>query len=127
MPDNADVRPTAPGADAPGPDGRTPDWTVQATDAIVNAVGKVEEKVTGPFTTAARGIVFGIFIFILGIVASVMFTIMMVRFLNNYLPDAFFGEDHVWVAYTLTGLIFLGAGFFVWPRRKPKPTFQPNA
>ena len=42
---------------------------MQATDAIVTAVGKVERKVTGPFTTAARGIVFGLFIFVLGVTA----------------------------------------------------------
>ena len=102
------------------------DWTVQATDAIVTAVGKVEKKVTGPFTTAARGVVFGLFIFILGVTAVVVFTIMMVRLLNNYLPDSFFGESHVWAAYTITGLIFLGIGLLIWPMRKPKPKLQPS-
>jgi Mn2+/Fe2+ NRAMP family transporter len=114
MPDKADAPATAPAA---------ADWTVQATDAIVTAVGKVEKKVAGPFTTAARGIVFGLFILILGVASVIVFTIMMVRLLNNYLPDAYFGEDHVWVAYTIVGLIFLAIGRFVaWPRRKPKLT-----
>ena len=115
MPDNADTNSTASAPGAPAQD-----WTVQATDAIVTAVGKVEEKVTGPFTTAARGVVFGLFISILGVTAAVVFTIMMVRLLNNYIPDALFGEQHVWVAYTITGLIFLGLGFVIWPMRKPK-------
>jgi len=115
MPENLDPHAPASAAGAHGPD-----WTVQATDAIVTAVGKVETKVTGPFTKAARGVVFGLFIFILAVTAAIVFTIMMVRLLNNYLPDAAFGEDHVWAAYTIVGLIFTGLGFLCWPRRKPK-------
>ena len=62
MPEHPDTHTAAGAADAHGQD-----WTVQATDAIVTAVGKVERKVTGPFTTAARAVVFGLFIFILGL------------------------------------------------------------
>ena len=45
---------------------RTDDWPAQATDTIVKVVGTASDKVTGPVTTAARAIVFGLFAAILG-------------------------------------------------------------
>src|SRR5581483_6286502 len=65
---------------------RTEDWPAQATDSIV--------KVTGPITTVARAIVFGTFAAILGATAFVMFVVLLVRVVDNYLPDSVFGHEH---------------------------------
>jgi hypothetical protein len=98
---------------------RTEDWPVQATDTIVRVVGTASNKVTGPVTTAARAIVFGLFALILGTAALVLVSILIVRLLNNYLPDSVFGENHVWAAYLIVGLVFCTAGLVCWAQRKP--------
>jgi uncharacterized BrkB/YihY/UPF0761 family membrane protein len=98
---------------------RTDDWPAQATDSIVKVVGTVQEKVTGPVTTIARGIVFGTFAAILGAVAFVLVIILAIRVVNNYLPDAVFGEDHVWAAYFIVGVLLCVAAFFLWLKREP--------
>ena len=98
---------------------RTDDWPVQATDTIVKVVGTASDKVTGPVTTAARAIVFGLFAAILGTAAIVLVSILLVRLLNNYLPDSVFGEEHVWAAHLLIGLVFSGFALWLWSKRKP--------
>jgi len=99
---------------------RTDDWPAQATDSIVRVVGTVQEKVTGPVTTVARAIVYGTFAAILGGVAFVLLIILAIRIVNNYLPDAVFGEDHVWAAYFIVGALLCVLALFLWLKREPK-------
>ena len=99
---------------------RTDDWPAQATDTIVKVVGTASNKVTGPVTTAARAIVFGLFAAILGAAALVLVSILVVRLLNNYLPDSVFGTEHVWAAHLLIGLVFSGFALVLWAKRKPQ-------
>ena len=44
---------------------------------------------------------------------------MAVRLLDNYLPDAWFGEDHMWAVHGLIGLVLTLAGVVLWAKRKP--------
>ena len=99
---------------------RTDDWPAQATDTIVKVVGTARDKVTGPVTTAARAIVYGLFAGILGTIAVVLLSILIVRLANNYLPDSVFGEEHVWAAHLLLGLVFSGFALVLWAKRKPQ-------
>jgi hypothetical protein len=99
---------------------RTDDWPAQATDSIVTVVGTVRDKVTGPVTTVARAIVFGVFAAILGGVAFVLVIILAIRILNNYLPDAVFGEHHIWAAYTIVGVLLCIGALVLWSMRLPK-------
>jgi hypothetical protein len=99
---------------------RTDDWPAQATDTIVKVVGTASDKVTGPVTTAARAIVFGIFAAILGAGALVLLVIMLVRLLDIVLPDAIVGKEHVWAAHLLIGLVFSGFALWLWSKRKPQ-------
>lgn len=102
--------PTAPGGLTGG------DWPVQATDAIVNLVGTVRDRTTGPVTTAARGAVFGLFIGVIAIIIVVLLLIALVRLLDEALPSG------VWLAYLVLGLAFVGAGALVFRRRRaPAP------
>lgn len=87
------------------------DWPAQATDAIVNVVGTVRDRTTGPITTIARGIVFGVFAGALGIVVAVMLIIAAIRLLNAALPSG------VWLAYLVLGLVFVLAGALVFRKR----------
>jgi hypothetical protein len=99
---------------------RTDDWPVQATDSIVKVVGTAKDKVTGPITTAARAIVFGTFATILGTTALVLLAILLVRVLNNYLPDSVFGEEHIWAADVLVGLMFVAIAMVLFRKAKTR-------
>jgi hypothetical protein len=101
---------------------RTDDWPAQATDAIVTVVGVAHDKVTGPIHTAARAIVFGLFSLILGIAAITMFVILAGRVANSWLPDAVFGEDHMWAVHLLYGLALSLVGLVLWHKRKQPAT-----
>jgi hypothetical protein len=97
------------------------DWPSQIADTIVNVVGSVRDKTTGPALTIARGVVYGTFAAIVGIVALVVLVVASVRFIDVYLPDAVFGETHTWAAHMIIGLVLSIAGFVLWIRRHPRP------
>jgi len=102
---------------------RTDDWPVQATDAIVKVVGTAHDKVTGPLTTVARALAYGLLATVLGVTALVVGTVLLGRLLDAYLPDAVFGEQHMWAAHLLLGLLFTGIGLVLFrkARRTPEP------
>jgi hypothetical protein len=104
-------------AGAPAHDG---DWPAQAADTIERVVGSVRDKTAGPALKAARAVVYGLFAALVGLVVAVMLVVMAVRVLDNYLPDAVFGEDHMWAAYLILGVVFLLSAAVLWPRRKPR-------
>ncbi len=91
------------------------DWPAQATDAIVNAVGAVRDRTTGPIMTAARALVFGLFAVVLGLVVLVMVLIALIRLLDEALPSG------VWLPYLILGLLFVVVGAVVFHKRKQQP------
>jgi uncharacterized integral membrane protein len=93
------------------------DWAAQAADTIEGAVGSVRDRTTGPALTVARGVVYGTFAVIVGTVCLVLFVILAIRALDVALPDAVFGEDHIWAAYLILGLLFVITGALLWARR----------
>lgn len=96
---------------------RTSDWPVQAADTIERVVGSVRDKTTGPAISAARWIVYGTFALIVGTAVAVLLAIGAVRAIDVYLPDAWVGEDHTWVAHLIVGLLFSLAGMAAWSKR----------
>lgn len=97
------------------------DWPAKATDAIVDQVGKIRDKTTGPALKIARYAVFAAFAVALGTVALVIMIIGAVRALDNYLPSAVFGETHTWAAHSIIGALLLIVGlvlFSVKARRR---------
>ena len=93
------------------------DWPSQAADTIERVVGTVRDKTTGPALTASRAVVYGLFAAIVGIAAVIVLTVLGVRIVDAYLPDAVFGETHTWAAHLLVGIVFTAAGLFAWARR----------
>lgn len=93
------------------------DWPAQAADAIVDQVGKIRDKTTGPALKAARYAVFAAMAISLGTVALIIFVIGAVRMLDNYLPDAVFGETHTWAAHSLLGILLLIPGLYLFFRK----------
>lgn len=96
---------------------RTDDWPAQAADTIERVVGSVRDKTTGPAITVARGLVYGTFAVFVGLMVAVLLAVAAVRALDAYLPDAVFGEDHVWAAHGIVGLLFALVGAILWSKR----------
>ena len=109
--------PDAGGPATPTTSAAGPDWPAQAADTIERVVGSVRDKTTGPAITVARGLVYGTFALLVGSAVAVLFAISAVRALDVYLPDAWVGEQHTWVAHLLIGAVFTLAGMLLWSRR----------
>lgn len=95
-----------------------PDWPAQAADAIVDQVGKVRDRTTGPAVRVAGYVVFGAFAGLLGTVAFILFLIGAVRALDAYLPSAVFGDTHMWAAHTVLGAVLVLAGLLTSRKMK---------
>jgi hypothetical protein len=104
--------------DAASPAQPSGDWAAQAADTVERAVGNVRDRTTGPALTVARAVVYGTFAVLVGLAALVLATIAAFRLIDNYLPDAVFGEEHTWAAYLILGLAFVVAGAVLWVRRR---------
>jgi hypothetical protein len=101
----------------PGPPPQERDWPAQAADTIEHVVGQVRDKTTGPALTGARAVVYGTFAAIVGVAALVLLIVALIRLVDSYLPDAVFGEDHMWATYLIVGLAFTVVGGVLWARR----------
>lgn len=100
--------------------GGSTDWPARAADQIVDIVGSIRDKTTGPALKASRAVVYGLASVFIGVAAAVLLAVGLVRFVNVYLPDAVVGERHMWASYLLIGILFTGVGFFLWSKRTPK-------
>ena len=115
MSENRPVDTTAPATPAarslPGLDG---DWPAQAADKIVQVVGQVRDRTTGPAITAARGVVYGLLAGILGLICLVLFIICLVRLLDTSVV----GENNTWLAHLIVGVLFSVVGVVMWRQRR---------
>jgi hypothetical protein len=99
----------------------TDDWPVQAADTIERVVQNVRDKTTGPALNAARWFVAGLFLAVAGTVALILLIVMLVRLIDVDLPDSVVGEDHMWAAYGILGLVFSVVGLVLLHKRHPAP------
>jgi hypothetical protein len=100
----------------------TTDWPAQAADTIERVVQGVRDKTTGPAINAARWVVAGMFIAVIGVALGVLVVVGLIRLIDVYLPESVFGDSHVWAAYTIVGLIFSIVGLVLLSRRSRRPT-----
>ena len=110
--------------DPGAPPSASSDWPAQAADTIEKVVGQVRDKTTGPAIKAARWLVYGTFSLLVGVAVLVLLAISAVRLLDVYLPDAWVGEDHTWVAHLITGACFTIIGMVLWSKRSKKPSSE---
>jgi hypothetical protein len=95
----------------PAPQG---DWAAQAAATIERVVGQVRATTTQPVIKIARVVVFGILAAVLVTAALVILSIAVFRVLT-YLPGG------VWVAYLISGLVFVLAGVLCMVKRHSGP------
>jgi hypothetical protein len=95
------------------------DWAAEAADRIERVVGTVRDNTSTRAVTVVRAIVYGLFAAIVSFVLVIFVIIAGGRILNVVLPDAWFGEDHMWAVYLLVGLLCVITGAVLWFQRHP--------
>jgi hypothetical protein len=86
----------------------------RALDTVDTVVATVNDKAIRPALVAARSVVFGIIIAVLGITVFVLFCVTFIRI-------AVIAGHRVWGAYIVLGLIFCGIGLLLYSRRGLPP------
>lgn len=93
----------------PRPTADDRDWPAQAADTIVDVVGTARQKTTGPAIKVTRGVVFGLLIAVVALMALVLLVIALVRLAHNWVD--------VWLAYVIVGALFSLVGLLMWRQR----------
>ena len=86
----------------------------RALDTIDTVVATVNDKAVRPAIVAARGIVFGVIIAVVGITVIVMFCIGFIRLTT-------IAGHRIWASYLVLGLIFSAVGAILYSRRGVPP------
>jgi len=97
-----------------------PNWASDVTETIVETIDKVRDRTTKPIVMAARGLVFGILVAFLGLMAVAMLLIGVSRGLINLLEWPLDHDTSVWVSHLVLGSIFCLIGTMFMIRRHGK-------
>lgn len=104
---------------SPSPASPGNEWPAEVAGRIESLVGTVRDKTTVPATTAARAVVYGLVLGMLGAAIGILIVISLVRLLDVYLPFGPLGR-RVWVVDAGASAIFLAGGAFMWRKRRPR-------
>ncbi len=88
--------------------------STRALDTIDSVVATVNDKAVRPAIVAARGIVFGVIIAVVGITVVIMFCIGFIRLTT-------IAGHRIWASYIILGLIFSAIGAVLYSRRGVPP------
>lgn len=94
-----------------------PNWATDVTEQITKLVGTVRDKTTNHAIKVVRGVVYGLFGLILGVVAVALLLIMLTRGLQALFD---IGVDHdkaVWLSYFTIGGILTIVGWLLMSKR----------
>ncbi len=86
----------------------------RALDTIDSVVAAVNDKAIRPAVVAARGIVFGVVIGVIGLAVLVLFCVLFIRVST-------IAGHKVWASYIVLGLIFTAVGAVLYARRGLPP------
>ena len=102
------------GDESPGAlPGLPEDWPSRATETVVNAVATIRAKTADPATRVGRYLVYGFLLSVLLVMLVVVFTIVGVRFVNNYMP----GSVKSWATHLVFAVFFTAIGLVLWAQR----------
>ena len=88
--------------------------SARALDTIDTVVATVNDKAVRPAIVAARGIVFGVVIAVVGVTIIIMFCIGFIRLTT-------IAGHRIWASYLVLGLIFSAVGAILYSRRGVPP------
>ena len=88
--------------------------SARALDTIDTVVATVNDRAVRPAIVAARSIVFGIVIAVIGITVVIMFCIGFIRLTT-------IAGHRIWASYIVLGLIFSAVGAVLYARRGLPP------
>jgi hypothetical protein len=86
----------------------------RALDTIDTVVATVNDKAIRPAVVAARGVVFGVIIGVIGLAVLVLFCVLFIRLTT-------IAGHKVWASYIVLGLIFSAVGAVLYARRGLPP------
>jgi hypothetical protein len=86
----------------------------RALDAIDTVVATVNDKAVRPAVVAARGVVFGVVIAVIGIATLVLFCVGFIRVTT-------LAGHRIWASYIVLGLLFSLVGGVLYARRGLPP------
>ena len=96
-----------------------PNWAPDLTDQITGFIATIRQKTTDNAIKAARAIVFGLLVAILGMVALVLLFIGGTRALKELYDLGTTTARAVYLSYFTLGGIFALAGVFLMSKRHP--------
>ena len=88
--------------------------SARALDTIDTVVATVNDRAVRPAVVAARSVVFGIIIAVIGITVVVLFCIGFIRLTT-------IAGHRIWASYIVLGLIFSAIGAILYARRGLPP------
>jgi uncharacterized protein YacL len=86
----------------------------RALDAVDTVVATVNDKAVRPAVVAARGVVFGVVIAVIGIATLVLFCVGFIRVTT-------LAGHRIWASYIVLGLLFSLIGAVLYARRGLPP------
>ena len=102
-------------------DGGIDDWPAKASATVVQYVGTVREKTTGPALVASRNVVYFAAMGLIALVLLVLVLVLVVRVLvtaTGYAP--FVEQGETWLAYLILGGLLLLGGIVLWRKKEPR-------
>lgn len=98
-------------AETTKPPATTDDWPAQAADRVVEVVGRVRSKTTRPVLVVSRGLVYGMALAILGVLALVLLIVAGFRISVELSEDLTSQRYWAYLVYgavlTLVGVLLL--------------------
>jgi len=88
--------------------------SARALDAVDTVVATVNDKAVRPAIVAARGVVFGVIIAVMGIAVVILFCVAFIRLTT-------IAGHRIWASYLVLGLIFSAVGAVLYARRGIPP------
>jgi hypothetical protein len=88
--------------------------STRALDTIDTVVATVNDRAVRPAIVAARSVVFGIIIAVIGITVVVLFCVGFIRLTT-------IAGHRIWASYIVLGLIFSAVGAVLYARRGLPP------
>ncbi|MGH1491175.1 MAG: hypothetical protein ACRBK7_17570, partial [Acidimicrobiales bacterium] len=96
------------------------DWPSKASATIVQYVGTVRDKTTGPALVASRYAVYVLAMVLIAMVLAVLLLVLLVRVLVTATAALPFVDDgETWLAYYIIGAIFVLGGAILWRKKEP--------